>query len=79
MGEAEALLLPVDTLFEQYPALTLDAEQERRCRAGNAFPFAGAEDGRVRLYASGGEFLALGEVKSGELRTVKSFFETVDT
>ena len=74
LGAAEELLLPVDTIFEQYPTLTLDAEQERRCRVGAEFR-ANAEDGRLRVYSADGEFLALVEAQNGVVRTVKNFFE----
>ncbi len=77
LGQAEELLLPVDTLFEELPALTATAEQERRCRNGNSFPMEG-ENGRYRLYGQDGSFLALTELRDGELSTVKSFFEVED-
>ncbi len=51
VGDVEELLLPVDSLFEQYPGLSADAEQERRCRTGSRFA-ADAADGRRRLYAA---------------------------
>jgi tRNA pseudouridine55 synthase len=74
MGDAQELLLPVDSLFEQFPAITADEGQEKRCRVGNSFP-AAAEDGRYRLYDRSGEFLALVQVDHGTASTIKSFFE----
>ena len=74
-GRAQALLLPVDSLFSQFPALTVDGEGEKRCRNGNAAPVRAA-DGNYRVYAPGGGFLLLGRVRDGVLSTVKSFFET---
>lgn len=68
----EALLRPIDSLFQRYPALSLTPAQEKRIRNGAAFTCPRAE-GRWRCYANG-EFLALCEVKDGVLRTVKSFF-----
>ena len=73
-GEAERLLRPLDGLFAAYPALTADAEAERRIRCGNPAA-AGAEDGTYRVYAQSGEFLALCRAEDGELNTIKSFFE----
>ncbi len=73
-GEAESLLLPVDTLFADRPAVTLDAAQEKKCRVGASFAFPAA-DGECRVYAPDGGFLMLGRVENGELITVKSFFE----
>lgn len=73
-SEAESLLLPVDLLFSDCPAVTIDAAQEKKCRVGASFAFPGA-DGDCRVYAPGGEFLLLGRVENGEMHTVKSFFE----
>ncbi len=66
-------LLPVDSMFAQYPALTLTPNQARRIRNGNAFSTT-VSPGRYRVY-DGGEFLALTEVADGVMTTVKSFFE----
>lgn len=70
----EELLLPTDSLFRQYKALTLTAPQEKCVRNGAAFTYPGRE-GAYRLYSQGGEFLALGQVREGKLCTIKSFFE----
>ena len=69
----EHLLLPVDSMFRSDPAARLNARQERLCRNGGSFPWTG-ESGRYRLYAPGGEFLALGSCENGVMKTVKSFF-----
>jgi len=71
---AEGLLLPVDTLFMQYPAQTVNPGQEKRIRCGNPVRFAGAQ-GSYRVYSQNGEFLMLGMAEKGELKTIKSFFE----
>ena len=73
-GEAERLLLPVDSLFREYPALNIDARGEARIRCGSSFSVSTAEGG-YRVYGPDGAFLALGRVSGGELRTIKSFFE----
>ena len=73
-GRADGLLLPVETLFDHRPVLTLSPAQTRVIRNGGAFTCAAAE-GEYRLRAADGEFLALGVVKDGSLRAVKSFFE----
>ena len=67
-------LLSIDTLFKTLPAVSIDKEQERKCRCGNPFPLS-LEDGEVRLYGADGSFLALGRVEQGRCTTVKSFFE----
>ena len=73
-GEAEKLLLPVDSLFRQDPALCLNARDEKRIRSGGVFPVA-VQDGQYRAYGSDGAFLALVRVTGGELKSIKSFFE----
>ena len=67
-------LRPVDTMFRNYPALTLTANQEKRCRCGNSFSLAQPE-GKYRVYSQSGEFLMLGNLENGTMSTVKSFFE----
>ena len=73
-GEAERLLLPVDSLFAGLPALRVGAAGEKRVRCGSALPTQTPE-GDYRLYGESGEFLALVRVRDGEMKTVKSFFE----
>ena len=73
-GEAEKLLLPVESLFRQDPALSLNARDEKRIRSGGVFPVA-VQDGQYRAYGSDGAFLALVRVTGGELKSIKSFFE----
>ncbi len=74
-GRAEALLLPVDTLFRAYPALTLTAPQERALRSGVRYTCPLPEGAVYRLYAPDGAFLALGEVREGKMCSRKNFFE----
>ena len=70
----EAFLRPVDSMFRNYPAVTLTPKQETRCRNGNSFSIALA-DGTYRVYAQNEDFLALSRVESGIMSTIKSFFE----
>ena len=70
----EKYLRHVDTMFTQYPAVTLSEKQERRVRNGNSFSTT-LEPGTYRSYAANGEFLALSKVEDGILSTIKSFFE----
>lgn len=75
-GEAEKLLMPVDSLFAEYEKLTVNRAGERRCRCGtDAKVPADIPDGEYRVYSEDGEFLMLGRVCSGVLGTIKSFFE----
>lgn len=72
--EPEKYLRGVDTMFRNYPAVTLTANQETRCRNGNAFSVSLAA-GTYRAYSQAGEFLMLGKVDGGVMSTIKSFFQ----
>ena len=67
-------LRTVDTMFRNYPDVKLTANQEKRCRNGNAFSVNLAE-GTYRAYSQSGEFLMLAKVEDGVMSTIKSFFE----
>jgi len=70
----EQYLRPVDTMFRNYPAVTLTPKQETRCRNGNSFSVS-MEPGTYRAYGQNGDFLMLAKVEDGVMSTVKSFFE----
>ena len=70
----EAYLRPVDSMFTQYPAVTLTEKQETRCRNGNSFTLQ-MDDGTYRAYSQKGEFLMLAKAEEGVMSTIKSFFE----
>lgn len=72
--EPEKYLRSVDTMFRNYPAVTLTANQETRCRNGNAFSVSLAP-GTYRAYSQTGEFLMLAKVDGGVMSTIKSFFQ----
>lgn len=72
--EPEKYLRGVDTMFRNYPTVTLTANQETRCRNGNAFSVSLAP-GTYRAYSQGGEFLMLAKVDGGVMSTIKSFFQ----
>ena len=73
--DPKVLLLPVDSLFSDRPALTVNEAAERKLRNGAAVSTLNAVNGEYRVYSQSGEFLALCAVADGELTTVKSFFE----
>ena len=73
-GQSGEGLLPVDSLFMDCPSCTADGFMERRLRCGNPVKCA-EKDGKYRIYSENGEFLLLGQVFGGELKTIKSFFE----
>lgn len=72
--EPEKYLRPVDSMFAQYPAVKLTANQEKRCRNGNSFTL-NIPDGTYRAYSQSGEFLMLAKVEIGVMSTIKSFFD----
>ena len=72
--DPEKYLLPVDSMFENYPAITLTAKQEKCCRNGASFTYPG-ENGTYRVYGQNGEFLALTKIDDNVMSTIKSFFE----
>ena len=69
----EEFLRPVDTMFRNYPSVTLSDKQEKRCRNGNSFSVT-MDPGTYRVYSKDGEFLALSKVEDGVMSTIKSFF-----
>ncbi len=77
--DPEGLLLPVDSLFLEYPALTVDAAGAKRARCGAEIPTDAPVGQTLRVYEEDGAFLMLATVVARPqghcLRTVKSFFE----
>lgn len=67
-------LLPLDSLFPDFPSLRLDERGAGRIRCGGEIPLEAAE-GEYRLYAPDGEFLALARLREGRVKIIKSFFE----
>ena len=70
----ERYLRSLDTMFAHCPAVTLTANQEKRCRNGNPFS-SPLPQGTYRAYSQSGEFLMLATVEDGVMTTIKSFFE----
>lgn len=68
-------ILPVDSIFSHYPAYTLSSTETQKVKNGALRKVGSVADGRYRVYAPGGEFLSFAEVKSGEFKTIKNFFE----
>ena len=74
-GAIEKFLLPVDTIFSKYPAAPLSGRNALKCRNGAPCHVDDMESGIYRFYGPDNEFLLLGEIKSGEIKVIKSFFE----
>lgn len=77
-NKIDRLIMPVDTLFSEYPSVKINEEQTKKCKNGNDFIICGTKNGTYRVYDEGGGFLMLGRAENGVMRTLKSFFE-VDT
>lgn len=74
-GRAAELLSPVDGCFAQFPSVEATERQEKKF-IRNGTPYScDIPDGKYRVYSLEGEFLMLGQVEQGQMRTVKSFFE----
>lgn len=74
LPEPETYLRDVDTMFRGYPGVKLTANQEKRCRNGNAFSVS-LPGGTYRAYSQTGEFLMLAKVEDDVMSTIKSFFD----
>ena len=61
----DALLLPVDALLQDLPELRLDPAQQLRFLQGQAVPWNGPPQARVRVYGGGGALLGVGEADAG--------------
>lgn len=70
-----ALLMPVDTLFQDRKKLVLDRATEKKIRNGMIAVLPHLDSGEYRTYAMSGEFLALCRCRNGKLGAIKSFFE----
>lgn len=68
------IMLPVDTLFSALPELKVPESTANRLKTGNIIKISAA-DGDYRVYSDSGEFLLVGKVENGKLKTIKSFFE----
>lgn len=74
-AQGEALLLPTDSLFAQYPIFLLkSAGKEKRVRSGNPITDPSIPDGTYRVYGQNREFLCLSQAKGGTLTSIKNFF-----
>jgi len=73
-GEISKLMIPADSLFKDYPAVTFDEAQTHKVRNGTSFE-TDLPDGKYRFYGPESEFLALGEVLACKTKIIKGFFE----
>lgn len=74
--EENPSLLPLDFMFSEYPAITINGMGEKKCRNGAPVPSDAKNGVTYRVYSESGEFLMLAKGdERGFLVTVKSFFE----
>ena len=74
-NDPQALLMPVDALFAQHPALIVTLAQAARIKNGADVRDRSFPDGTFRVYAEDGSFLMLGRSEGGTLSVIKNFFE----
>lgn len=67
-------ILPIDTLFLKYPEVLLNCGETKKIKNGSKIKKE-LPEGRYRSYSEKNEFLALSELKDGEIKTIKSFYE----
>ena len=72
---AESIFMPVDTVFSEFPPIALSDAESHACRNGAPRGAGSYKDGKYRFYSPDGEFLLFGEVVSGEIRIIKTFFD----
>jgi tRNA pseudouridine55 synthase len=73
-GDIQCILLPIDIIFKNYPAVTIDEVNEKKCKNGALYRADNLENGKFRVYATDGEFLALASAENNILKSIKSFF-----
>ncbi len=63
-AERDARLLPVDALLQDLPEVRLEPAQEARFVQGQAVPWGGPPQARVRVYGANGALLGVGEAEA---------------
>ena len=71
----QALMLPVESVFEPLPLLVVDARVEQHLYNGCPTSRYPAADGRYRVRSADGRFLGLAQITQGVLRVEKLFVE----
>lgn len=70
-----SFLIPVDTIFEEYPKLILSAGKAKRMCCGIRISAQGAVDGtNYRVYDESGRFLTISAAEDGVLKSLKTFY-----
>ncbi|WP_310447864.1 tRNA pseudouridine(55) synthase TruB [Thiobacillus sp.] len=66
-AERTSLLLPLDAMLTHLPVVDLSADETTALIQGRSVPFALQQQGLVRLYAPGNDFIGLAEAGAGQL------------
>ena len=72
-SSAEALLLPLDSVFAHLPSVTLADQNEAHCRNGRPFSMQ-LSDGTYRFYGRDHQFLMVAAVESEQVHALKRFY-----
>ena len=77
-GDITTLIKPIDTIFSEYPAATLDESETRKCKNGaqTHCNVPHLSDGKYRFYCPDNEFILFGEVTDGKIKVIKGFWST---
>ena len=73
-GETDRIIIPTDMIFSEHPASKLDETETHKCKNGAPCRKADLPDGKYRFYGPDNEFLLLGEINGGGIKTLKGFF-----
>jgi tRNA pseudouridine55 synthase len=73
-NEYEKFLLPTDSIFSDFPTLTLNEQDTKKCKNGVQCHNKNTGDGKYRVYAPDGEFLMFAEVIDETLKMIKGFY-----
>ena len=73
-NEYEKFLLPTDSIFSIFQALTLSEQDTKKCKNGVSCHIKNTIDGKYRVYAPDGEFLMFAEVVGDTLKMIKGFY-----
>ena len=78
-AERDACLLPVDALLQSLPEVRLEAAQQARFVQGQAVPWDGPPQARVRVYGPTGALLGLGEAGANGMISPKRVIADTET
>jgi tRNA pseudouridine55 synthase len=78
-GNIDKYILPIDSIFSQYPSAKLCDVETRRIKNGAPCRADNLSNGRYRFYGPDNKFLLLGNVVNSSIMPIKSFFDIENT